>query len=103
RVSPFCLPRGSLSWVVVRRARATLSASGVEVRTGTAVAGVIPGEAVQVRIRSGEALAFHRVVLAVPPKYVRGLLPAAELPEPPAGGARGGVGVRFTPAGVVGV
>jgi squalene-associated FAD-dependent desaturase len=90
-----CLLRCPLSAVFDRLARATLSASGVEVRTGTAVAGVAPGETVQVRIRSGEALAFNRVVVAVPPKYVRALLPAAKLPEPPAAGAIVGVLVRF--------
>lgn len=91
----FCLLRRPLSAVWDRHARGVLAAAGVEVRTGTAVRAVEPGSP-PVVIGGDTPRPWGRVVLAVPLKRVRGLLPdAARLPEPPADGAIAGLLLKF--------
>src|SRR5262249_14598133 len=93
--SSICLLRRPLSAVFDRHARQVLQKAGVEVRTGQGVSAVCPGTPVTVRIGNGEALEFDRVLLALPLKRMRTLLPAAELPEPPQEGAIAGLLLRF--------
>jgi squalene-associated FAD-dependent desaturase len=90
-----CFLRRPLSDVFDRRARAALSAAGVEVRSGTAVRAVCPG-APPLVIRDGGPLPCGRVVLALPLRRARGLLPdAARLPDPPPDGAIAGLLLKF--------
>jgi squalene-associated FAD-dependent desaturase len=92
-----CFLRRPLSAVFDRQARAALAAAGVEVRTGTAVKAVkaVPWS-LEVVIGGGPTQPCRRVVLALPQKRMRALLPYSDrLPEPPAGGAIVGVLLKF--------
>jgi hypothetical protein len=93
--SAICLLRKPLSAVFDRHARQALLAAGAYVRAGESVASVAPGSPVEIRTTRGEILAFDRVILALPIKYARTLMPAVPLPEPPQEGAIAGLLLRF--------
>jgi squalene-associated FAD-dependent desaturase len=90
-----CLLRRPLSAVFDRLARQVLEEAGVAVRTGEQVTDISPGAAVTVRTASGRKHAFERVVLALPLKRMRGVLPDVELPPAPEEGAIAGLLLRF--------
>jgi squalene-associated FAD-dependent desaturase len=93
--SAICLLRRPLSAVFDRLAREVLQGAGVTVRTAENVTAVCPGTPVSVRTAIGQTQAFDRVVLALPAKRLRTLLPAAGLPVPPEEGAIAGLLLRF--------
>jgi zeta-carotene desaturase len=93
--SAICLFRRPLSAVFDRLARAVLQKAGVALRTGVNVSVVCPGAPVAVRTADGQTHPFDRVVLALPLKRLRALLPAAGLPAPPEEGAIAGLLLRF--------
>ena len=90
-----CLLRRPLSAVFDRLARQVLERVGIAVRTGENVVEVSPGAAVMVRATNGRKHVFDRVVLALPLKRMRGLLPGVELPPAPEEGAIAGLLLRF--------
>ncbi len=114
--SALCLLRRPLSAVFDRQARACLQRAGALVRTGEIVAAIEPipvgggpwtvdrqghearspvhGPRLKVRLR-GEVCEFDRVILALPLKRMRTLLPAADLPAPPMERAIAGLLLRF--------
>jgi squalene-associated FAD-dependent desaturase len=95
RAADFCFLRRPLSAVWDRHARATLTAAGVAVRTATAVRAVHPGSPPVVMV-GDVAQPCRNVVLAVPLKRMRALLPEPQrLPEPPPDGAIAGLLLRF--------
>jgi squalene-associated FAD-dependent desaturase len=90
-----CFLRRPLSAVFDRHARAVLTAAGVDVRIGTAVSAVRPGSP-PVVIGDGAPLPFRSVILAVPLKRMRGLLPGpSRLPEAPPDTAIAGLLLKF--------
>ncbi|HKI33132.1 MAG TPA: hydroxysqualene dehydroxylase HpnE [Gemmataceae bacterium] len=91
----FCFLRRPLSAVFDRQAQAVLAAAGVEVRTKATVGAVRPGSPPVVVL--GEAPQPCRaVVLAVPLKRQRGLLPdPPRLPDPPPDGPIAGLLLKF--------
>ena len=109
--SAICLLRRPLSAVFDRQARAELQSVGVVVRTGDAVSAVEPGMPVRILKDEGERRkdekktsdssfilhpsSFDRVILALPLKRMRALLPNAGLPTPPEEGAIAGLLLRF--------
>jgi squalene-associated FAD-dependent desaturase len=91
----FRLLRRPLSAVFDRQARAVLAEAGVDVRTGTVVRAVHPGTPPAVVV-DGMTHGPGRVVLALPLRRMRGLLPDSErLPEPPPEGAIAGLLLKF--------
>ncbi|MBI3410574.1 MAG: FAD-dependent oxidoreductase [Planctomycetes bacterium] len=92
--SAICFLRRPLSDVFDRHARKILENAGVEVRTGAMVSAVNPGSPARV-VSADEKLAFDKIILALPLKYMRGLIPGAALPEPPGEGAIAGLLLRF--------
>jgi squalene-associated FAD-dependent desaturase len=93
--SAICLLRRPLSAVFDQLAREVLCKSGATVRTGVEVSEVATGAVVTVRTAGGDTLPFDRVVLALPLKRMRALLPGAGLPKPPQEGAIVGLLLRF--------
>jgi squalene-associated FAD-dependent desaturase len=93
--SAICFLRRPLSAVFDRLARQVLQKAGVAVRTGESVVEIFPGSPPRVRMATGRAEAFDRVMLALPLKRMRALLPNAGLPEPPEEGAIAGLLLRF--------
>jgi squalene-associated FAD-dependent desaturase len=91
----FCFLRRPLSAVFDRRAREALTAAGVEVRTGTAVAAVRRGSPPMV-VHGLAPQPYQHVVLAVPLKRQRALLDAGRtIPDPPPAGAIAGLLLKF--------
>src|SRR5262249_9705417 len=68
--------------------------AGVEVRWGAMVSRVVPGSPVQVHCGS-QAEDFDRVVMALPLRYLRSLLPGVSFPETPEEGAIAGLLLKF--------
>jgi squalene-associated FAD-dependent desaturase len=93
--SAICLLRQPLSAVFDRLARQVLQGAGAKAITGQAVSAVQPGAPVRLRISSGETSEFDRVVLALPLKHMRAVLPQVGLPSPPQEGAIAGLLLRF--------
>jgi squalene-associated FAD-dependent desaturase len=93
RAAAICLFRRPLSEVFDRRAREALHEAGAEVRTGAAVRAVRPGT--PALVDDGQAQSFDKVILALPLKRMRGLLPGVELPPTPEEGAIAGLLLRF--------
>jgi squalene-associated FAD-dependent desaturase len=93
--SAICLLRRPLSAVFDRQARQVLLNAGVAVQTGENISAVCPGAPVLVRTANGQVAEFDKVVLALPLKRIRMLLPSAALPEPPQEGAIAGLLLRF--------
>jgi len=93
--SAICLLRRPLSAVFDRLARQVLQNTGAEVCTGENVSVILPGTPVRLRTGTGETQEFDRVILALPLKRMRALLPEADLPEPPQEGAIAGLLLRF--------
>ena len=92
--SAVCFLRRPLSEVYDRRAKQILQKTGVDVQTGANVDDVVPGTRVSVRI-AGRPREFDKVILALPLKRMRALLPDADLPTPPEEGAIAGLLLRF--------
>jgi squalene-associated FAD-dependent desaturase len=90
-----CLLRRPLSAVFDRHARETLQHAGVDVQTGSAVREVQVGAPVRIRNCNGDTTEYDKVVLAVPLKHMRELLPNTGLPAPPREGAIAGLLLRF--------
>jgi zeta-carotene desaturase len=88
-----CLLRRPLSAVFDRHATKVLQNAGVDVRTGGAVSELRPGD--PVTVRSGGVSEYDKVVLALPLKRMRALLPDSDLPPPPVEGAIAGLLLRF--------
>lgn len=89
-----CFLRRPLSEVYDRRSRQMLREVRVDVQTSANVTQVVPGTRVVVRM--GETLReFDKVILALPLKRMRSLLPDAGLPEPTQEGAIAGLLLRF--------
>ena len=84
RAAAICCLRRPLSAVFDKYARQVLESAGVRVLTGEAIR---PG--------SGVLTEYDKVILAVPLKRARELLPHAGLPAPPEEGAIAGLLVRF--------
>jgi squalene-associated FAD-dependent desaturase len=93
--SAICLLRRPLSAVFDRLARQVLQKAEVAVRSGENVTEVVPGTPVKVRTTKGQAMQVDRVILALPLKRMRALMPQADLPEPPEEGAIAGLLLRF--------
>jgi protoporphyrinogen oxidase len=93
--SAICFLRRPLSAVFDRFARQVLEKIGVRVRTGENVLDMVPGKPVSIRTTSGLVEIFDRVMLTLPLKRMRALLPQAELPESPEDGAIAGLLLRF--------
>jgi squalene-associated FAD-dependent desaturase len=92
--SAICFLRRPLSAVFDRQARQILQGAGVEVRTGEDISVVEPTTPPILQIASGKRR-FDRVLLALPLKRMRTLLPRADLPESPQEGAIVGLLLRF--------
>jgi squalene-associated FAD-dependent desaturase len=90
-----CLLRKPLSEVFDRLARQALQDAGVQVRTGASVSAVRPGQSVTVCSGASEARSFDRVILALPLRRVRAILPGVDLPPAPQEGAIAGLLLRF--------
>jgi zeta-carotene desaturase len=87
----FCFLRRPLSAVFDRHARGVLAAAGAELRTGIAVQAVCPGTPPVIVVDQTEQ-SYQRIVLALPLRHTRTLLPDADrLPEPPPEGAIAGL------------
>jgi squalene-associated FAD-dependent desaturase len=93
--SAICLLRRPLSAVFDRLARQVLQAAGAAVCTGEAVTAIEPGTPVRLRTSTGQTREFDRVILALPLKRLRGLVPEVGLPPPPEEGAIAGLLLRF--------
>ncbi len=93
--SSICLLRRPLSAVFDRLARQVLQKAGVKVLTGEGVTEVVPGTPVRVRTTRVQAIQADRVILALPLKRMRMLMPGAGLPEPPEEGAIAGLLLRY--------
>lgn len=92
--SAICFLRRPLSDVFERHARKILTDAPVEVRTGVMVSSVSPGSPPSV-VSADETIAFDKVILAMPAKYMHSLIPSAALPEPTGDGAIAGLLLRF--------
>jgi squalene-associated FAD-dependent desaturase len=95
QAAAICLLRRPLSEVFDRRARQVLREAGVDVQTGVHVTSVVPATSVVVHSGTGPPRTFDKVILALPLKRMRALLPEAGLPEPPEEGAIAGLLLRF--------
>src|SRR5262249_45208613 len=86
--------RRPLSDVFNRQARKALQSAGVDVRTGEIAVSVEAGTPTLLTGATGKRL-FDRIVLAIPLKHMRRLLPGIALQEPPNEGAIAGLLLRF--------
>jgi squalene-associated FAD-dependent desaturase len=93
--SAICLLRRPLSAVFDRLARQVLRDAGAAVRTGETVRTIEPGAVVTLRTTGSQAIEFDQVILALPLKRMRALLPPVGLPQPPEEGAIAGLLLRF--------
>jgi zeta-carotene desaturase len=93
--SAICLLRCPLSAVFDRLAHRALQDAGVKIHTGIEARELQPGAQLRVAIRNGPAAEFDRIVLALPLKRMKTLLPNAHLPPPPQEGAIAGLLLRF--------
>ncbi|MBM3995645.1 MAG: FAD-dependent oxidoreductase [Planctomycetes bacterium] len=93
--SAICFLRRPLSAVFDGHARKVLAQSGVDVRTGAAINQIMPGTPVTVCDNVGRQHDFDKVILALPLKRMRMLLPQANLPEAPGEGAIAGLLLKF--------
>ncbi len=95
RAAAICFLRRPLSVVFDRQAAQVLRDAGVDVQTGVNVIGVRPGTPVVVTTCIGPEREFDKIILAVPLKRMRALLPDAPLPKAPQDGAIAGLLLRF--------
>jgi squalene-associated FAD-dependent desaturase len=90
----FCFLRRPLSAVFDRQARGVLAAAGVDLRTGVVLSAVRPGTPPAI-VANGTEQAYQRVLLALPLRRMRALLPDEQLPQPPPEGAIAGLLLKF--------
>jgi len=95
KAAAICFLRRPLSEVFDRRAREVLKQTGADVQTGVNAIEVRPGAPVMVRDSVGHERAFDKVILALPLKRMRTLLPGATLPDSPEEGAIAGLLLRY--------
>jgi squalene-associated FAD-dependent desaturase len=95
QAAAICLLRRPLSAVFDRHAREVLHSAGAEVKMGVAVTALRPGAPVHLGAGNSHTSAFDKVILALPLKYMRRLLPDAGLPAGPEEGAIAGLLLRF--------
>lgn len=95
RAAAICLFRRPFSEVLDRHGREVLRSTGIEAQSGVAVNEVRPGPTVMLHGSDGRTYEFDRVILALPLKRIRALMPGADLPPPPEEGAIAGLLLRF--------